>query len=162
MEDAEGAGVRDGHQPLARVRDLAAAGRRRRWRAGGHTEVVLLDGIGRRRNAHNKRPKRWFPRLGRVPFRQCERNRAHSDQQKQVKQASNKMRFDREADVRVHLACAPVRKHLLLQAPQSGQDFSAALQMHFHMTYSFLPNVGAGDVPRITVYVRQCFRYTAS
>jgi hypothetical protein len=25
------------------------------------------------------------------------------------------------------------------------------------MTYSFLPNFGAGDVPRITVYVRRCF-----
>ena len=32
----------------------------------------------------------------------------------------------------------------------------------FYITYSFLPDVGAGDVPRITVYVRQCFRYTAS
>ncbi len=27
----------------------------------------------------------------------------------------------------------------------------------FAMTYSFLPNFGAGDVPRITVYVRRCF-----
>jgi hypothetical protein len=32
----------------------------------------------------------------------------------------------------------------------------------FYMTYSFLPNVGAEDVPHITVYVRQCFRHTAS
>jgi hypothetical protein len=43
-------------------------------------------------------------------------------QQKQVKRASNKLRFDRGANVRVHLACASVRKLLLLEARQSCRD----------------------------------------
>ena len=38
------------------------------------------------------------------------------------------MRFDRGANARVHLARASMRKHLLLEARQSGQDFSAALE----------------------------------
>jgi hypothetical protein len=82
-----------------------------------------LDGIGRRRNAHNNRPERWFPRLGRVPFRQRERNRAHSDQQKQVKHASNHTCSGSGVKLRFHFACVPVRKHLLPQARQRCRDF---------------------------------------
>ena len=38
------------------------------------------------------------------------------------------MRFDRGANASVHLARASMRKHLLLEARQSGQDFAAALE----------------------------------
>jgi hypothetical protein len=34
------------------------------------------------------------------------------------------MRFDRGANAGVHLARASMRKHLVLEARQSGQDFS--------------------------------------
>src|SRR5262249_54793232 len=87
----------------------AAAGGRRRWRASGHTEVVLLDGIGRVRSPYNG-PERWFPVLGRVPFRQRERNRTHSDQQKQVERTSNQMCSGSAVNARFHFACVPVRK----------------------------------------------------
>ena len=43
-------------------------------------------------------------------------------QQKQVKRASNKLRFGRGAKVHFHLACAAVRKLLLLEARQSCRD----------------------------------------
>jgi len=92
--------------------DRAAAGRSRRWRAGGHTEVVLLDGIGRSRNVRSNRPERSFPRLSRVPFRLRERNRPHGDQQEQVKHASDKMGFNVGFDLFFHklgFASAAVR-----------------------------------------------------
>jgi hypothetical protein len=65
------------------------------------------------------------------------------------------MRFDRGANAGVHLARASMRKHLLLEARQSGQDFSAALECNLgffrfavYMTYSFLPKFsGAGFAP---------------
>jgi hypothetical protein len=38
------------------------------------------------------------------------------------------MRFDRGANAGVHFARASMGKHLLLEARQSGQDFSAALE----------------------------------
>ena len=44
------------------------------------------------------------------------------------------MRFNRGANVRFHLACASVRKHLLLEAPQRCRDnltrFSRAFLLH--------------------------------
>ena len=51
-------------------------------------------------------------------------DRADGQEQKQIKRASNKMRFDRGADVRVHVVSASVRKHLLLEARQGCRDFS--------------------------------------
>src|SRR6185369_8201930 len=62
--------------------------------------------------------------LSRGPLCEREWDYAQSRYQKQVKRASKKMRFDRGADVCVHVACASVRKHLLLQARQGYQDFS--------------------------------------
>jgi len=43
-------------------------------------------------------------------------------QSAKVKRASNKPRFGRGAKVRFHLACASVRKRLLLQACQECRD----------------------------------------
>src|SRR5438874_1216045 len=51
------------------------------------------------------------------------REREHaSRQQKQVKRASDKVRFHRGANVRFHLACASVRKHLLLEMRPACRD----------------------------------------
>jgi hypothetical protein len=59
-----------------------------------------------------------------VSLPEREWNCADGQEQKQIKRASNKMRFDRGADVRVHLDSASVRKHLLLEARQGSRDFS--------------------------------------
>jgi hypothetical protein len=61
---------------------------------------------------------------GDVSLPERERNHKGRQQQKQVKRASNKMRFDRGADVHVHLDSAPIGKHLLLEARQGCRDFS--------------------------------------
>ena len=63
-----------------------------------------------------------------------ERDHAHGQEQKQIKRASNKMRFNRGANVRFHLACASVCKRLLLEARQSCRDnlprLSSAFLLH--------------------------------
>jgi hypothetical protein len=56
-------------------------------------------------------------------LRQREWGRAGGHKHNQVKRASNKIRFGRGANVRFHLACASVLKHLLLEARQRWQDF---------------------------------------
>ena len=77
-----------------------------------------------------RRGRRWTAlvavRKNRESFSlsKCERHHAHAYKQKQVKRASNKRRFGRGANVRVHLACASVCKHLLLEARQSCRDNS--------------------------------------
>jgi len=53
---------------------------------------------------------------------ECEWDHKCSGQQKEVKRASDKMRFHRGANVRFHLACASVRKRLLLRVPQRCRD----------------------------------------
>ena len=77
-----------------------------------------------------KRSLRTLPHyFGMEKSQQC-----HDRQQKQVKGASDKMRFNRGANVRFHLACASARKHLLLAARLSCRDkltrFSSAFLLH--------------------------------
>jgi len=64
---------------------------------------------------------------GDVSLPERERNHKGRQEQKQVKRASNEMRFRCGADVRVHLACASVRKHLLAKARQRCRDKSIPL-----------------------------------
>ena len=61
---------------------------------------------------------------GDVSLPERERNHKARQEQKQVKRASNEMRFGCGANVRFHLAYASMRKHLLLQACQSRRDSS--------------------------------------
>jgi hypothetical protein len=53
---------------------------------------------------------------------ECRRDGRNGYEQKQVKRASKKMRCTCGANVCFHLACASVRKHLLLDVLQSCRD----------------------------------------
>jgi hypothetical protein len=65
------------------------------------------------------------------------------------------MRFDRGANAGVHLARASMRKHLLLEARQSGQDFFATLECNLGFWFCGLYDIfffrnllGTGFAPK--------------
>jgi hypothetical protein len=69
-------------------------------------------------------PQRVFAAAtsGDVSLPERERNHKGRQEQKQVKRASNGMRFGCGANVRFHFACPPVTDHLLPEARQSCRD----------------------------------------
>jgi len=99
--------VERGHRRL----ELLRADTERRFRC---CVIVLAEGraVGS--------PQRVFAAAtsGDVSLPERERNHKGRQEQKQVKRASNEMRFGCGANVRFHLAWASVRKHLLVEARQ--------------------------------------------
>jgi hypothetical protein len=73
------------------------------------------------------KPQRIFAAAtsGDVSLPEREWNHKGRQEQKQVKRASNEMRFGCRANVRFHLAYASVRKHFLVEARQRCRDFSS-------------------------------------
>ena len=104
--------VERGHRRL----ELLRADTERRFRC---CVIVLAEGraVGS--------PQRVFAAAtsGDVSLPERERNHKGRQEQKQVKRASNEMRFGCGANVRFHLAWASVRKHLLVEARQRCREF---------------------------------------
>jgi hypothetical protein len=86
--------------------------------------TAIAGGRGKPRRAFGARTVFAAATSGDVPLPEREWDHADCQQQKQVKRASNEMRFNGGANVRFHFACAAVRKHLLLDARQRCRDFS--------------------------------------
>jgi hypothetical protein len=106
--------VERGHRRL----ELLRADTERRFRC---CVVVLAKG----RAVGSQRRVFAAATSGDVSLPERERNHKDRQEQKQVKRASNEMRFGCGANVRFHLAYAPVRKQFLVEARQRCRDFSS-------------------------------------
>lgn len=118
-EVVSGLVVERGHRRL----ELLRADTERRFRC---CVVVLAKGRAGK-TGRRQQPAFAAPTSGDVSLAERERNHKGRQEDKQVKRASNEMRFRCGADVGVHLACAAVRKHLLVEARQRSRDKSIAL-----------------------------------